>query len=89
MFSNDDQQDCSEFLRVLLEDISKENNRIKGNYIYEELEKNNKTKQELLKKFHNLFIKKENSFIVDNFYIQLLNTYKCNCGFETYSCEKY
>ena len=28
------------------------------------------------------------SFIVDNFYIQLLNIYKCNCGFETYSCEK-
>ena len=88
LFSNDDQQDCSEFLRVLLEDISKENNRIKGNYIYEELDKNNKTKQELVKEFHNLFIKKEDSFIVDNFYIQLLNTYKCNCGFETYSCEK-
>ena len=39
LFNNNDQQDCSEFLRVLLEDISKENNRIKGNYIYEELEK--------------------------------------------------
>ena len=71
-----------------MEDINQENNRIKRYYIYEELDKNNKTKQELVKEFHNLFIKKEDSFIVDNFYIQLLNTYKCNCGFETYSCEK-
>ena len=28
LFRNNDQQDCSEFLRVLLEDISKENNRL-------------------------------------------------------------
>ena len=72
-----------------MEDISKENNRIKGKFIYEEIEYNNQSKQEVVENFHNFFIKKEDSFIVDSFYIQLLNIYKCNCGFETYSCEKY
>ena len=88
LFNNGDQQDCAEFLRFLLEDISKENNRIKGKFIYEEIEYNNQSKQEVVENFHNFFIKKEDSFIVDSFYIQLLNIYKCNCGFETYSCEK-
>lgn len=88
LFNNDDQQDCAEFLRFLLEDISQENNRIKKKFIYEELEFNNQSRQEVVENFHNFFIKKEDSFIVDNFYIQLLNIYKCNCGFETFSCEK-
>ena len=88
LFNNNEQQDCIEFLRILFEDISKENNRVKEKYSYKELETYNKDKKTIIRDFHKLFLEKENSFIIDNFYIIILNTYICQYGFENYSFEK-
>ena len=88
LFNNNEQQDCVEFLRILFEDLSKENNRVKENYSYKELDTHNKDKKTIITDFHKLFLEKENSFIIDNFYIQILNTYICQCGYENYSCKK-
>ena len=65
-----------------------ENNRIKEKYIYRELDTHNKSKESLVQEFHKLFLEKEDSFIIDIFYVQLLNIYKCTCGFENFSFEK-
>ena len=75
LFNNNEQQDCIEFLRVLFEDLSKENNRISENYSYKELDTHNKDKKTIITDFHKLFLEKENSFVIENFYIQILNTY--------------
>ena len=88
LFNNNEQQDCVEFLRILFEDLSKENNRISENYSYKELDTHNKDKKTIITDFHKLFLEKENSFVIENFYIQILNTYICQCGYENYSCEK-
>ena len=71
LFNNNEQQDCIEFLRILFEDLNKENNRVKEKYSYKELETYNKDKKTIIKDFHKLFLEKENSFIIDNFYIQI------------------
>ena len=82
------QQDSIEFTRILLDDISIENNISKQNIIYEELNTKNKSSHELDKEFDLLYKKRENSFIVDLFYNQILNTFKCKCNHENYSLEK-
>ena len=88
LFNNNQQDDCIEFLRILFEDLSKANNRVKEKYSYKELETHNKDIKTIIRDFHKLFLEKENSFIIDNFYIQILNTYICQYGFENYSFEK-
>ena len=88
LFNNNQQHDCIEFLRILFEDLSKANNRVKEKYSYKELETHNKDIKTIIRDFHKLFLEKENSFIIDNFYIQILNTYICQYGFENYSFEK-
>ena len=40
------------------------------------------------KEFDETFKKRENSLIMDCFYSQIINIFKCECGFETYSFQK-
>ena len=82
------QHDCSELLRILLEHISKENNRIKIKAPYEELVYKSNNKSDLALEYHNFFLKKENSFIVDIFYTQLENIITCACGYDSFSFQK-
>ena len=83
---NRGQHDSIEFLRTLLDDISKEININKN--IYKELTTEGKSKVEQNKEYHNFFIGRENSIIIDIFYIQIINIFTCKCGYESYSFQK-
>ena len=82
------QHDCQEFCRILLEDMNQELNEIKTPEPYKELSTLNKSKMECDKEFDETFKKRENSLIMDCFYSQIINIFKCECGFETYSFQK-
>jgi ubiquitin C-terminal hydrolase len=83
------QHDAQEFLRHFLEDISNEMNRVKEIPGYKELQLKNKSKINSNKAFHDLFLERENSIIVDLFYGQICNIFACeSCNFKTYSFEK-
>ena len=88
MFSGYRQQDTQEFCRFLLEDMNSELNEVKNPAPYKELSTLNKTKEECDKEFDELFRKRENSLIMNVFYAQLINIFKCTCNFETYSFQK-
>ena len=87
-FSGYSQQDTQEFCRILLEDMNKELNEVKNPAPYKELSTLNKTKNQCNKEFDETFRSRENSLIIDTFYGQLINIFKCKCSFETYSFEK-
>ena len=57
--------------------------------LYEELDNSNKSKLQLSKDYHNFFIKRENSFIINLFYMQQINSFICKCGSISYCFEKY
>ena len=82
------QHDCLELLRILLEHINKENNKIKIKAPYEELVYKSNNKINLALEYHNFFLKKENSFIIDIFYTQLENIITCACGYDLFSFQK-
>ena len=82
------QQDCQEFCRIILEDMNQELNEIEKPEPYKELSTLNKSKIECDKEFDETFKKRENSLIMDCFYSQIINIFKCECGFETYSFQK-
>ena len=82
------QHDSIEFLRTLLDDISKEININQNISVYKELTTEGKSKEEQSKEYHNFFIGRENSIIIDIFYIQIINIFTCKCGFESYSFQK-
>ncbi len=82
------QHDTQEFCRLFLEDISKELNIVKIKPSYQELDDKGKSKIQINKEYDLLFKKRENSIIVNTFYGQLINIFKCSCGFESYSFEK-
>jgi ubiquitin C-terminal hydrolase len=82
------QQDCQEFCRIILEDMNQELNEIEKPEPYKELSTLNKSKMECDKEFDETFKKRENSLIMDCFYSQIINIFKCECGFETYSFQK-
>ena len=82
------QHDSIEFLRTLLDDISKEININQNISAYKELTTEGKSKEEQSKEYHNFFIERENSIIIDIFYIQIINIFTCKCGFESYSFQK-
>jgi ubiquitin C-terminal hydrolase len=82
------QQDCQEFCRIILEDMNQELNEIEKPEPYKELSTLNKSKMECDKEFDETFKKRENSLIMDSFYSQIINIFKCECGFETYSFQK-
>lgn len=83
------QHDSQEFLRILLEDISNDLNRVKHVPIYKELHIRNKNKVVANKAFHELFLERENSIIIEIFYGQVCNIFACElCNHMTYSFEK-
>ena len=88
MFSGYNQHDTQEFCRILLEDMNSELNEVLKPAPYKELSTLNKSKIECNKEFDEVFRKRENSLIMDTFYGQLINIFKCECDFETYSFEK-
>ena len=83
-----EQQDCMDFMRTLLNDLIKENNRISTKPKYEKFDSLKVTKNEIGKDYHEFYLKSEDSFINDLFYLQLSNTYTCACGFEKYNFQK-
>ena len=76
-------------MRILLNDIHLENNINDIPIPYQELDDTNKKKQQLSEEYHNYFLNRENSFIVELFYSQQINTFICKCGYNTYSFEIY
>ena len=82
------QHDSIEFLRTLLDDMSKEINMNQNISAYKELTTKGKSKEEQSKEYHNFFLSRENSIIVDIFYNQMINIFTCACGFESYSFQK-
>ena len=82
------QQDTQEFCRLFLEDISSEMNRVKIIPPYMELDYSNKSKIELNSEYDKVFRRREDSIIVDTFYSQIINIFKCKCGYESYSYQK-
>ena len=88
MYKNS-QEDCVEFIRVFLNDLSAENNKNISPQSYKELSYSGKSKSEASNEFHINYIRKENSAVIKNFYFQIMNTYVCSCGYETFSFDKY
>ena len=89
IFSGAFQQDSQEFIRIFLEDISRELNEIKYNGIYRLLSNSDsKTKKMRDEDFHLNFIQREKSIIIDIFYSQLVNIYTCQCNSTIYSFQK-
>ena len=89
-FSGFIQQDSQEFIRLFLEDLSKELNEIKYNTnIYRLLSNTgSKTKKVRDEDFHLNFSRREKSIITDIFYAQIVNIYTCQCKCEIYSFQK-
>jgi len=88
-FAGYQQHDSQEFLRLFIEEIGKELNRVKITPPYRELETKNLSKESQNENFHDFFIKRENSIVIETFYGQTCNTFKCTCGLESYSFEKF
>lgn len=90
MFSGYSQHDSQEFLRVLLEDISQELNRVTVIPKYKELDTKCSDKIKLNQEFDLLFKGREDSIVIDSFYGQTVNIFTClDCQYETYSFEKF
>ena len=87
-YADDEQHDSLEFLRVLLDDISKELNQTKIISKYKELVTEGKTKKEQNNEYNNFYLCRENSIIVKVFYSQIMNEFTCDCGDLSYSFEK-
>ena len=80
------QHDSIEFIRIFLDDISRDTNKSSSDY--KELILLGESKYELSNKYHNYYISRENSIIMDIYYTQMINIFTCKCGKETYSFEK-
>ena len=83
----DGQQDVIEFMRILLEDLNKENNIIKNIPPHELIDNDFKDKKEVYNDFKNYLFSRENSFISNKFYILLINTFICSCGYKSYNVD--
>ena len=88
MYKNS-QEDCVEFITVFLNDLSAENNKNISPQTYKELSCSGKSKSEASKEFHINYIRNENSAVIENFYFQIMNTYVCSCGYQTFAFDKY
>ena len=60
---NSGQQDSIKFIRIFLDDISRDTNKLTSNY--KELELTGENKYELSFKFRNYYLSRENSIITD------------------------
>lgn len=83
------QHDTQEFCRVFLEDLSKELNTVVKTPPYKELASSKKSKVVLNKDYDVLFKERENSIVIDTFYGQTINIFRCTCNCESYSFEKF
>ena len=88
MFLGYRQHDTQEFCRILLEDMNSELNEVENPAPYKELTTVGKNKKECDTEFDEVFRKRENSLIMQSFYGQIINIFRCKCGFETYSFQK-
>ena len=89
-YAGGSQQDSQEFLRIFLEILSTECNRIRVKPKYKELDTKNKNKYQLNYDYHKLFTAREDSFVVDSSYGQLINQFECSlCKNLTFSFEKF
>ena len=83
-----EQHDSLEFLRILLDDISKELNQTKVITQYKELSTEGKTKEQQNKEYNEFYLCREDSIVVKIFYSQIMNIFICECGDISYSFEK-
>ena len=79
------QHDSMEFLRKLLNELIDDNNIIKVKY--HEIKNDNKSKYKVIEEYKDFFKKREDSYIHELFYFQILSTYTCSCKYESYTCE--
>ena len=82
------QNDSQEFLRIILEEFNKELNRNNNKTPYKMIFADDNSKLSLQKEFNKLFLEREDSIIIDIFYIEIINLFKCECNHITYSFEK-
>ena len=83
------QNDSQEFCRILLEDISRELNEVKGIPIYRILSNSDKISKKLRDNdFYINFNQREKSIITELFYAQIVNIFTCECNSEIYSFQK-
>ena len=87
-YADHEQHDSLEFLRIFLDDISKELNQTKIIQKYKELKTEGKSKEEQNYEYNNFYLSRENSIIVKVFYSQIMNIFTCECGDISYSFEK-
>ncbi len=89
-FNNDFHQDSQEFLRILMDDLSNELNRITTIPPYKEIKySNNYSKADWNEEYFRAFLRRENSLIVDIFNAQIINSFTClSCDYKTHTFEK-
>ena len=87
-YSDNEQHDSLEFLRILLDDISKELNQTKVISKYKEISTEGKSKEQQNKEYNDFYLCRENSIVVKIFYSQIMNEFICECGDISYSFEK-
>ena len=87
-YSGYNQHDFQEFCRILLDDFSKDLNRVIDVEIYKEIKyskPDSKIRCEYV--FIKYFKKRENSFICDLFYSTIMSKFTCLCQYQTYSFQ--
>ena len=82
------QHDAIELFRILLNDLISENNLNKNIIQYKLFDNKGKSKIEQSIEYDEFLKKRENCFIIETFYTQLINIYRCECGSESYSFQK-
>ena len=84
---SDGQHDSIEFIRLFLNQLIKENINIKTRAAYHKIDNNNKTKIEISREYNKFFNSRDHTFIHDLFYFQIITTYSCICGYNSYANE--
>ena len=89
-FAGYDQHDSQEFLRLLLDDISNDSNRIINKPKFKEIKNKGKSKESLHYEYLSFYENRENSIVTDNFYGLIINNFKCEeCNTIAYSFERF
>lgn len=89
MFNNDDQQDCQEFLKLLLWQVHEESNKVSQNAI-KSADQGTKSTFESYKRWHETYRLKENSAVNELFEGDMLCTITCHaCKHRSIYFEKF
>ena len=87
-YSGYNQHDTQEFCRLLLEDFSRELNRVRDIEIYKEIKYSKpESKINCEFEFTEYFKRRENSIIYDLYYSTIISKFTCLCQHETYSFQ--